>query len=106
MSDVGFKDMMYQLMQRYVCPLAALLYKEQGGAALDRLHSFVVFTPLSLSLSSTTGRTADRCLTSGRNAPVQVKYKIGEDLDLKEHVDDSEVTLNVSLGKSFAGSAL
>jgi hypothetical protein len=36
----------------------------------------------------------------------QVKYKIGEDLDLKEHVDDSEVTLNVSLGKSFAGSAL
>jgi hypothetical protein len=34
----------------------------------------------------------------------QVKYKIGEDLDLKEHVDDSEVTLNVSLGKSFAGT--
>jgi hypothetical protein len=52
LSDVGFKDMMYQLMQRYVCPLAALLYKEQGGAALDRLHSFVVFTPLSLSRSS------------------------------------------------------
>ncbi len=33
---------------------------------------------------------------------MQVKYKI-EDLDLKEHVDDSEITLNVCLGKSFEG---
>lgn len=33
---------MYQLMRRYVCPLAALLYGEQGGDSLDRLHSFVV----------------------------------------------------------------
>ncbi|ELR12605.1 ankyrin repeat-containing protein [Acanthamoeba castellanii str. Neff] len=76
LSDVGFKEMMHQLMRRYVCPLATLLYAEQGGDSLDRLHSFVV------------------------------KYKIGEDLDLKEHVDDSEVTLNVSLGKSFAGGDL
>jgi len=35
-----------------------------------------------------------------------VKYKIGEDLSLEEHVDDSEVTLNVSLGKTFVGGDL
>jgi hypothetical protein len=35
-----------------------------------------------------------------------VQYKIGEDLDLDFHYDDSEVTLNVCLGKKFTGGSL
>ena len=34
------------------------------------------------------------------------RYKIGEDVDLSEHVDDSEITLNVCLGKEFEGGTL
>lgn len=36
----------------------------------------------------------------------QVQYKIGEDLDLGFHYDDSEVTLNVCLGKEWEGEYL
>ena len=32
-----------------------------------------------------------------------VKYKIGEDVDLAEHFDNAEVTLNVSLSTSHTG---
>ena len=35
-----------------------------------------------------------------------VKYKIGEDLNLGYHFDNAEVTLNVCLGKKFAGGNL
>jgi len=33
-----------------------------------------------------------------------IKYKIGEDISLKEHIDQSDITLNVCLGKEFKGS--
>ena len=32
-----------------------------------------------------------------------VKYKIGEDVDLAEHFDNAEVTLNVSLSETYTG---
>merc|ERR550525_1939074 len=32
-----------------------------------------------------------------------VRYKIGEDLDLAEHADTSNVTLNACLGRNFTG---
>jgi len=35
-----------------------------------------------------------------------VRYKIGEDVDLAEHADTSNVTLNVCLGRSFSGGDL
>ncbi|KAL6059557.1 Ogfod2 protein, variant 2 [Balamuthia mandrillaris] len=76
LNDIGFKDAMYELLERYINPFASLLFAEDGGLSLDRHHSFVV------------------------------KYKLGEDLDLKEHVDDSDVTLNVCLGKEFEGGEL
>ncbi len=34
---------------------------------------------------------------------MQVQYKLGEDLKLDFHYDESEVTLNVCLGKEFVG---
>ncbi|CAF1020494.1 unnamed protein product [Didymodactylos carnosus] len=35
-----------------------------------------------------------------------IKYKLGEDIELKEHQDDSFITLNICLGKQFTGSQL
>jgi hypothetical protein len=32
-----------------------------------------------------------------------IKYKIGEDISLKTHVDQSDITLNLCLGKEFTG---
>ena len=34
-----------------------------------------------------------------------VKYKAGQDLGLDMHTDDSDVTVNVCLGKDFSGTA-
>jgi hypothetical protein len=34
---------------------------------------------------------------------IQVKYAMGEDLDLATHVDASDITLNVCLGRTFTG---
>lgn len=90
LNDIGFKRAMNEIMDLYISPFARLFFPEAGGDSLDRNHSFVV------------------CGTKhylGLNTRAQVKYKIGEDLDLEEHVDDSDVTLNVCLGKSFVGMA-
>lgn len=35
----------------------------------------------------------------------QVTYKIGEDLDLATHIDSSDITINVCLGKEFTGQS-
>ncbi|CAE7682297.1 ICU11 [Symbiodinium pilosum] len=35
-----------------------------------------------------------------------VRYRIGEDVELAEHADTSNVTLNVCLGKEFTGGEL
>lgn len=35
-----------------------------------------------------------------------VRYKVGEDLGLDMHTDDSDVTFNVCLGKDFKGAGL
>jgi len=76
LNDVGFKDAMYELMHKYISPFARILFPDHGGESLDRHHTFMV------------------------------KYKLGEDTKLAEHVDDAEVTLNVCLGKSFTGGEL
>lgn len=65
-------------MDRVVKNVAKVLYRSQHDEieSLDHHHSFIV------------------------------KYKIGEDLNLKKHFDDSEFTLNVCLGKQFTGGHL
>ena len=54
----------------------SLLYTNYGGDCLDSHHGFIV------------------------------QYKMGEDLNLGFHYDESEVTLNVCLGRSFVGGSL
>jgi hypothetical protein len=60
----------------YVSPLASLFYPDVGGDSLDSHHGFVV------------------------------EYQPGKDVSLDFHVDASDVTLNVCLGKEFTGGEL
>lgn len=57
-------------------PFATQLYPEVGGDSLDSHHGFLV------------------------------EYQPGKDVSLDFHVDASDVTLNVCLGREFAGGEL
>lgn len=72
LNELGFDEgFVSPLRQRYLQPLAALLYPDCGGRCLDSHKAFAV------------------------------KYDMEEDLDLSYHYDNAEVTLNVSLGREF-----
>lgn len=76
LSEVGFEDVMQELLESWVRPLAEGLFPEFGGGSIDEQHGFLV------------------------------EYGRDRDRDLGFHVDDSEVTLNLCLGGDFAGSEL
>ncbi|CAJ1936703.1 unnamed protein product [Sphenostylis stenocarpa] len=76
LDDFGLQTMLDKLMKGFICPLSKALFAEIGGSTLDFHHGFVV------------------------------EYGTDKDTDLGFHVDDSEVTLNVCLGKQFSGGEL
>lgn len=78
LNDIGFLRTMDGLMRRAIQPLAAAFYSERLGGEFifESLHTFIV------------------------------RYRMGEDLDLKTHADDSDMTFNVCLGKEFEGARL
>lgn len=76
LDDFGFESMLDKLMINFVKPLASVLFPDVGGSTLDTHHGFVV------------------------------EYSKDRDRDLGFHVDDSEVTINVCLGKKFTGGGL
>ncbi|MCH80625.1 putative PKHD-type hydroxylase, partial [Trifolium medium] len=76
LDDFGLEPMLDRLMDDFVRPLSRVFFPEVGGSSLDSHHGFVV------------------------------EYGEDKDLDLGFHVDDSEVTLNVCLGKEFSGGEL
>ncbi|GIY53781.1 2-oxoglutarate and iron-dependent oxygenase domain-containing protein 2 [Caerostris extrusa] len=77
LDDLGFHDNFSKILRtKYLDPLANVLFPEWRGNELD---SHKIFT---------------------------VGYKIDEDLELGYHFDNSEVTLNICLGKSFEGGEL
>ncbi len=76
LDTFGFAPLLQQMMLEYVQPFSALFYADVGGDALDSHHGFIV------------------------------EYKIGKDTSLDFHVDASDVTLNVCLGRKFTGGTL
>lgn len=76
LDDFGLETMLQKLMEDFVRPIATVFFHEVGGSTLDSHHGFVV------------------------------EYGMDRDVDLGFHVDDSEVTLNVCLGKHFSGGEL
>ncbi|KAM1186797.1 hypothetical protein COP1_015900 [Malus domestica] len=77
LDDFGLETMLDKLVESFIRPISkGVFYPEVGGATLDSHHGFVV------------------------------EYGDNRDVDLGFHVDDSEVTLNVCLGKQFSGGEL
>ncbi|KAJ6977077.1 2-oxoglutarate and iron-dependent oxygenase domain-containing protein CP2 isoform X2 [Populus alba] len=76
LDDFGLETMLDKLMNGFIRPISKVFFREVGGANLDSHHGFVV------------------------------EYGKDWDVDLGFHVDDSEVTLNVCLGKQFSGGEL
>ncbi|KAG2589013.1 hypothetical protein PVAP13_5NG352100 [Panicum virgatum] len=76
LDDFGLEAMLNQFMEQFVAPISRVFYPEVGGGTLDSHHAFVV------------------------------EYGKDRDVELGFHVDDSEVTLNVCLGKQFSGGEL
>ncbi|KAJ4713464.1 2-oxoglutarate (2OG) and Fe(II)-dependent oxygenase superfamily protein [Melia azedarach] len=76
LDDFGLETMLDKLMESFIRPLSKVFFLEVGGSTLDSHHGFVV------------------------------EYGKDRDVDLGFHVDDSEVTLNVCLGKQFTGGEL
>mmetsp|Transcript_18579 Transcript_18579/g.62276 ORF Transcript_18579/g.62276 Transcript_18579/m.62276 type:complete len:450 (-) Transcript_18579:139-1488(-) len=76
-NEIGMERLVDVLQQEIICPLAELLYSEvKGCLSLDHHHTFMV------------------------------EYQEGQDLGLDMHHDDSEVTLNLCLGREFTGAGL
>ncbi|KAJ6822761.1 putative PKHD-type hydroxylase [Iris pallida] len=76
LDDFGLEAMLNKLMEEFLCPISRVFFPEVGGSTLDSHHGFVV------------------------------EYGNDKDIELGFHVDDSEVTLNVCLGKQFCGGEL
>ncbi|GER48815.1 2-oxoglutarate (2OG) and Fe(II)-dependent oxygenase superfamily protein [Striga asiatica] len=76
LDDFGMETMLDKFMEDFIRPLSRVFFAEVGGSTIDAHHGFVL------------------------------EYGMDRDLDLGFHVDDSEVTLNVCLGKQFSGGEL
>ncbi|XP_008787677.2 2-oxoglutarate and iron-dependent oxygenase domain-containing protein CP2-like [Phoenix dactylifera] len=76
LDDFGLEPMLNKLMEEFICPISKVFFPEVGGSTLDSHHGFVV------------------------------EYGKDKDVELGFHVDDSEITLNVCLGKQFSGGEL
>lgn len=78
LNEVGFQKLLDALMNKLVNPLSNVLLP-----------------------------TACRCAFSfGSDYSFIIRYRQGEDLKLETHVDSSDITLNVCLGKKFTGGKL
>lgn len=62
LEELGLSQLLDELMHKYLAPLADLVFPEWGGASLDHHHSFTI------------------------------RYRHGEDLDLAQHMDASDVS--------------
>lgn len=76
LDDFGMESMLEKLMEDFIRHISKIFFLDVGGYSLDSHHGFVV------------------------------EYGMDRDVELGFHVDDSEVTLNVCLGKQFTGGEL
>lgn len=74
--SVDIRQAIQEFTDFVVNPLSRLLFPLNPGHSVKHVHGFIV------------------------------KYKVGQDLKLARHVDDSDMTLNVNLGKQFNGGQL
>ena len=86
LDEMGLKRTMTLLREKVCQPLFGQLYSSRAGSgALDEHHAFIVQYAREDSVSD---------------------VALKGDIDLGFHVDDAELTLNVCLGREFAGAKL
>jgi len=78
-TDLGLTPLLFQWLSEAVNPLSHMLYDDEDNEGRGPFESVHAFT---------------------------IRYKQGEDTDLKEHRDDSDLTVNVCLGSDFFEGAL
>ncbi|KAM7272041.1 hypothetical protein ACFE04_031255 [Oxalis oulophora] len=76
LDDFGMETMLDKFMKDFISPISKVFFAEVGGCSLDDHHGYVV------------------------------EYGVDRDTELGFHVDDSEVTLNVCVGRDFSGGDL
>lgn len=107
LDDFGFTECMARLVAECMNPISAALFPHIGNR-LDSHHAFVVDYEVSEARQRAGGRSRSDlvrmvwCVVSWRVLAV----KMGKDTKLDFHVDDSEVTLNLCLGRNFKGGDL
>ena len=111
-NEIGLEPSITHLQQNYILPLARLLYPIQ---VMMHTHAqkTVPLSPLPLYLSAPLPLSYPPPLdthTQGKafhaHHSFMVEYKAGHDLGLDMHTDDSDVTLNICLGREFEGAGL
>eukprot|EP00429_Kryptoperidinium_foliaceum_P037525 CAMPEP_0176170720 /NCGR_PEP_ID=MMETSP0120_2-20121206/87398_1 /TAXON_ID=160619 /ORGANISM="Kryptoperidinium foliaceum, Strain CCMP 1326" /LENGTH=343 /DNA_ID=CAMNT_0017508529 /DNA_START=64 /DNA_END=1095 /DNA_ORIENTATION=- len=76
-NEIGMRNLLTDFQQRYLWPLANVLFPLESQGGFDDHHAFIV------------------------------RYNADEDLGLDMHIDDSDVTFNVCLGEpGYTGSGL
>ncbi|KAM3330313.1 hypothetical protein ACQJBY_026933 [Aegilops geniculata] len=89
LDDFGLEAMLNQFMEEFIAPISKVFYPEVGGGTLDSHHAFVVE------------------YGKDRDVELEARFHVNSIFHtLGFHVDDSEVTLNVCLGKQFSGGEL
>jgi hypothetical protein len=73
LNQFGFNEILIKMMKKVIEPISKALFPKVMKNDFQSHHSFLI------------------------------KYKIGEDISLKTHVDQSDITLNLCLGKEFTG---
>jgi len=104
LDELGFSpDFLEPLLREYLRPLSSALpaLASLGGAHLDHHKSFVVRYKMGEVLRRTP-RPVALAWPAGASAP----FSPPQDEELAAHYDNSEVTLNVNLGREFLGGEL
>ena len=95
-------------MCEHVCACACVRKEEEQGGRHMLLRSPCLLAVASCEHSADNHNVCDvtaRVLATARARPApHARYAFGEDLDLKRHMDQSEVTLNVCIGGTFEGA--
>jgi len=73
LQDIGFQEAIDRFCEVVITPIAELLFPRQGGNTGADHRAYII------------------------------KYAAGEELALQKHMDMSDVTLNINMGKAFTG---
>lgn len=100
LNELGLGPMLDQILQKVLAPLARMLLPaySSGGGKVRRSSNTVGEDGSPSQPSGHAGTSLDAQHT------FTIRYSVGEDTSLDDHMDQSAVTLNVCLGGDFEGA--